>query len=89
MVQIYQELAKMHGRCGYMCRELFTNGAKIASPQNLQNPLLHRVVRNRFYIVSSRYGNLKGPVEQNNCIKFELNPLGFRACSVMAALEGQ
>ena len=30
-----------------------------------------------------------GPVEQNNCIKFELNPLGFRACSVMAALEGQ
>ena len=48
-----------------------------------------RVVRNRFYIVSSRYGNLKGPVEQNNCIKFELNPLGFRACSVMAALEGQ
>ena len=44
---------------------------------------------NRFYIVRSRYGNLMGPVEQNNCIKFELNPLGFRACSVMAALEGQ
>ena len=58
---------------------------------NLEIPLqiIFRVVRNRFYIVSSRYGNLKGPVEQNNCIKFELNPLGFRACSVMAALEGQ
>ena len=37
------------------------------SPAEPSNP------RNRFYIASSRYRNLKGPVEQNICI-FKLNP---------------